>query len=80
LAPVKAEEEEFEDVKIKEPYVFMPKKEEYMKVDQPTPLIASSPQGFSEPGTPSGTGQAHKPKNFPLKQRWVRQQDRVKNQ
>jgi len=66
LAPVKAEEEEFEDVKIKEPYVFMPKKEEYMKVDQPTPLIASSPQGFSEPGTPSGTGQAHKPKNFPI--------------
>ncbi len=63
LAPVKAEEEEFSDVKIKEPFVFMPKKEKYVEMDQPEGLVASH---YTEPGAPSGTGQAQKPDHRPI--------------
>jgi len=59
--PMKAEEEEFSDIKIKEPYVFMPKKEKYLEMEQPN--VAGD--SFTEPGTPSGNGQAQKPDHRP---------------
>jgi hypothetical protein len=56
---VSAKAEEFSDIKINKPTVYVPKKKK--------PLEAT--QGFSEPGLPSGTGQSPGPYIQPLKKK-----------